>query len=101
MTKNFAIRYAAENGHLGVVKFLFEKGASLFAADNWALKYASTNGHLNIVKFIIEKDAIFKANNNHLDADSFLIADYTDLSKDPYNCAIKYAAEYGHLEIVK
>ena len=49
---NHALRWSARNGHLNVVKYLYENGANIHAFDNWAIRYAAKHGHLEVVKFI-------------------------------------------------
>jgi len=44
--------WAAERGHLEVVKYLIENGANIHAADDYALRWAAYNGHLEIVKYL-------------------------------------------------
>lgn len=48
-----ALRYAAHNGHLLIVRYLIERGANLHANNEWwALQYASHNGHLPVVQYL-------------------------------------------------
>ena len=42
---DFALRYAAKNGHLEVVRYLIENGADIHADDDYALRYATVYGH--------------------------------------------------------
>ena len=71
-----AIKWAAVNGHLEIVKVLIKNGCN---ANNYAaLRYATKNGHLEIVKVLIKNGA---------NANDFY--------------AIYHAAKNGHLEIVK
>ena len=46
--------HAAANGHLNIVKLMFEKGADDY---NEAMGEAALNGHLNIVELMLEKGA--------------------------------------------
>ena len=48
-----AVRLAAGNGHLEIVKFLVSIGANY----NWAVRWAAKNGHLDVVKFLVEYGA--------------------------------------------
>ena len=50
--KDCALMFAAEIGHLNVVKFLVEKKADIHANDDYALRSAARNGHLEVVKFL-------------------------------------------------
>ncbi|KAJ5654803.1 hypothetical protein N7490_001806 [Penicillium lividum] len=81
---------ASTNGHLEVVKFLYEHGADadihVAAKDGWtALSVASSNGHLEVVEFLYEHGA---------DADIHVATKngWTPLSA---------ASDSGHLEVVK
>jgi len=56
---DLALRWAAENGHLEIVKYLLEQGANLHAADNGALRWTARNGHLEVVKHLLEQGADF------------------------------------------
>ena len=72
---NDALEWAAKKGHLDIVKYLIdEKGADDF---NWALEDAAHGGHLDIVQLMIEKGA------------------------SKFNNAMINAAEGGYLDIVK
>jgi hypothetical protein len=51
---NYAFRYAAENGHLDVVKFLsLDKRAKPAACNNYAIRRAASNGHLEVIKYLM------------------------------------------------
>ena len=77
---DYALRYAANNGHLEVVKYLIDKGADVRAWSDYALRLAANNGHLEVVKYLIDKGADVRALNDY---------------------ALRYAAFNGHLEVVK
>lgn len=49
---NYAVRCAAKNGHLEIVKYLHENGADITADDNYAVKWAARNGYLEVVKYL-------------------------------------------------
>ena len=49
--------YAAENGHLAVIKYLVSQGANIHACNENALRIASLHGYLDIVKYLIAKGA--------------------------------------------
>jgi hypothetical protein len=54
----YAFRYACENGHLDIVKFLLTLEPShgridIYAKNEYAFRYACKNGHTNIVKFLL------------------------------------------------
>jgi Ankyrin repeats (3 copies) len=67
-----AMIWAAEGGHMEIVKLMIEKGGTSFEI---AMQYAAEGGYMEIVKLMIEKGA-------------------TD-----FDTAMKYAAEGGHMEI--
>ncbi|AYV85411.1 MAG: putative ankyrin repeat protein [Satyrvirus sp.] len=77
---DFALRWAAANGHLETVMYLVEKGANIHACNDEAVQKAVEYGHLDIVKYLVEKRADFHARNER---------------------ALGLAAKKGHLEIVK
>ncbi|MGH7451925.1 MAG: ankyrin repeat domain-containing protein, partial [bacterium] len=56
-----ALSYAADRGHLEVVKVLIEHGAELNIKDTFynspPLAWAAYNGHTDVVKFLLEKGA--------------------------------------------
>lgn len=53
--------YAAENGHMEIVKYLIELGVSIdaagYATQKTPLGIAVYNGHIEIVKYLVEKGA--------------------------------------------
>ena len=77
---NDAVKWAAGNGHLEVVKYLHENGADITAEDNAAVQWAALEGHLEVVKYLYEQGADIRADNDY---------------------ALKQAAGNGHLEVVK
>ena len=77
---NWAVRYASENGHLEVVKYLVEKDSDFQVGDNHAVRFASRNGHLEVVKYLVENGADFRADDNY---------------------SIRCASLCGRLEVVK
>ena len=77
---NAAVIWAAEKGHLEIVKYLHEHGADITDGNNAAVRYAAENGHLDVVKYLHENGADIAARNNE---------------------AVRWAAFYGHLDVVK
>jgi len=77
---NYAIKWASQNGHLEVVKYLVKKGADITANINYPLRWASKNGHLKVVKYLVKKGADITADNNY---------------------ALIWVSENGHLKVVK
>jgi hypothetical protein len=52
----WAITLAAKNGHLEVVKYLWEQKAP---CDKWAIIYAAEEGHVAIVEYLWNQKAPF------------------------------------------
>ena len=77
---NKALRYAAQSGHLDMVKLLVENGINIYADNEWALQVAAQNGHLEVVKFLVEHGA-----DIHVDND----------------WSLRMAVQQGYLEVVK
>ena len=82
---NPPLYYAAENGHVQIVKYLIEKGANVNAGsmyDKTALICAVRNGHEHVVKCLVESGA--------------------DLTTDKrVESVIHCAAENGHENVLK
>jgi ankyrin repeat protein len=57
------LHFAAQGGHLAIVKFLVEKGADIKAKDDdWTpLHVAARHGDLSMVKFLVENGADINA----------------------------------------
>jgi hypothetical protein len=55
--KNFAIRWASEEGLYDIVKLLIERGADINATKCQPLRYAICMGHYEIVRLLIQKGA--------------------------------------------
>ena len=78
---DIALGWAAENGHLHVVKYLVEEcKADLSKDDEFALRWASGAGYLDVVKYLVEHGA-----NIHEREDG----------------ALRQASQEGQLEVVK
>jgi hypothetical protein len=59
-----ALRQAADQGHVGIVKTLLSVGADLHARENQALRRAAKRGHLEIVRHLIAGGADVRAVDN-------------------------------------
>ncbi|RLA64541.1 MAG: ankyrin repeat domain-containing protein, partial [Epsilonproteobacteria bacterium] len=44
--------WAANRGHLNIVKFLVDKGADIHVCNDLALKWASDKGHVDVVEYL-------------------------------------------------
>jgi ankyrin repeat protein len=77
---NYAVRWAAQNGHLDVIKYLHENGADITAENNQAVSWAARKGYLDVVKYLHEQGADITAQKNY---------------------ALHLAAANGHLDIVR
>ena len=108
---NQALRNAARNGHVEIVKYLITNGANVHANNNQALRNAALGGHLEVVKYLIEDhDANVNPEHDHvlsgaveyghLDVVKYLVSKGANVhARDDY--ALCCAVEYGHLEVVK
>ena len=105
---NGAIRWASQNGHLPVVKYLHENGSDITAFNNYAIRWASLNGHLEVVKYLHENGADIQADDNlsirwaslkgHLEVVKYLHENGADIQANNY--AIRWASSNGHLPVV-
>lgn len=109
-----ALRLAARNGHIDIVKFLVAQGADIHADDDDALRVAAEFGQLDIVRYLVDQGADvharddfalrWAASKGHLDIVKFLVRKGADIHAEGENgdipCAFSRAAERGHLDIV-
>jgi len=105
-----ALRWAAFDGDLDVVKYLIDKGADIHANDDNALKQAASRGHLEVVKYLVEKGANIHADNNdslrwaasngHLEVVKYLVEQGADIHAENEK-ALRWAVRNGHLEVIK
>jgi len=61
---DYVLRWASDNGHLEVVKFLIEQGADIHADDDASLRWASYYGHLPVVQYLVEQGADIHADDD-------------------------------------
>lgn len=52
MDKQESFALAAKNGHLNTVKYLVKHGANVTALSNYAIRWAALNGHKDVVRYI-------------------------------------------------
>ena len=60
-----ALRWAAINGHLDIVKILVENGADIHAFDDEALVSSAARGHLAVVEYLGSQGANLRAQNDY------------------------------------
>ena len=82
---DIAVRWASQDGHLEVVKYLVSQGAGIrapcfYQINDEPVRLASENGHLEVVKYLVSQGANIRAADDE---------------------AVKLAYEYGHSEVVK
>ena len=105
-----ALRLAANNGHLPIVKYLIEKGIDSPLNHENALKWAAQTGQLEIVKYLIEKNTDYHmykdealqaaAVNGYLETAKYLVENGANIHAN-HESALKWSARFGQLESVK
>jgi ankyrin repeat protein len=108
MGKNYAIRLAAQYGHLEIVKLLLkDKRVNPAAEYNFAIRWASKHNHIEIVKLLLKDKRVnpaaennralfWAAENQNKDMVKLLLQDKRVLSEDlPSN--LKYNKELAYL----
>ena len=111
-----AIKKAAQNGHLEVVKFLLEKDNSLLdvyedVESDYSITRAIEHGHLNVVEFLLSQPGydhfkvycILRASEyGQLEILNFMIKKYEiNNNYGVLNISLMHAAENGHLNVVE
>ena len=101
---NGALRCAAEEGYLDVVKFLVEQGADIHADDNYSLRISAYNGNYDIVKFLVEQGAdnntlCFAVHSGNLDVVKFLVEQGADIHDN--GSVLSWAVYSGNLDIIE
>jgi hypothetical protein len=90
---NYALRWAAGNGHLPVVQYLCEKFQltmrDVRSWNNGALRNAASGGHLPVVQYLCE----YRDRENR----QLTIQDVRSVN----NWALRWAASRGHLQVVQ
>jgi ankyrin repeat protein len=104
---NIAIKWASENGHLEVVKYLVSKGADIIYPDGELLG-ACANGHLEVAKYLLDIGVDVKCyamigmvcEANQIEILKFLVKNGADVTSE--GCwALISSASSGHLSITK
>ena len=54
---NYALCYAARDGHIFIVQYLVEHGANIHASRDYAARWSAGNGHYLVLKYLIEHNA--------------------------------------------
>ena len=100
----WACAYAADGGHLEVLKYLHEEAEA--AWDLRTATWAAENGHLHILEYLVERKydkyhegaCQLAANNGHLDCLKYL----HETAKAPWNLwAVRYAHENNQTECLQ
>ena len=108
-----ALSWAAERGHVEIVKQLLKLGAEYNENRNYPLELASRNGHTEIVKMLIDPGAKtsdsgddedyslrMAANNGHTAIVKLLLESGADPTANNY-FALKLALHKDHMDIVE
>ena len=110
---DYAIRWASDKGHVGMVKLLLrDERVDPSADDNSSIELASKNGHTEVVRLLLEDTGVdpsadnnvailIASQNGHTEVVKLLLQDKrVDPSADN-NVAIRRASQNGHADVVK
>ncbi len=107
---NSALRWASNNGHLEVVKYLVGLDANIHTNDDLALIWASEEGHIEVVKYLVWVGANIHAQNDgalilasqygHIDVVKYLVGLGANIHTRN-DAALRWANRFGHLDVVK
>jgi len=107
---DYALRWAANNSRIEIVKILLENGADVHAEDDYALRWAANYGRIEIVKILLKNGANvhteddealrWAANNGHLEVVKILLENGADVHAGN-DWALRWATYYGRIEVVK
>ncbi len=109
-SKEQALIWASEKGHLSVVQYLVEDNANIHWYDDEALRNATWKGHLPVVKYLVEYKAdihavddlalIWASENEHLEVVKYLVEHNANIhTHNDY--ILRNANEKGHSHMVK
>jgi len=93
----YALEWAANNGHLEVVKYLVLNGADIHARNNGAIEWAAYNGHLEIVKYLVLEGANIRTSyaldnaviRGNIEVVKFLVPEGANIRPSIFNKYIK------------
>jgi hypothetical protein len=74
--KDWAIRWAAGNGHAETVQFLLEKGADPSVDNNEAIWWAVAGGHLEVVKLLLASNPDLDKPHRHYNLSNLIGAGF-------------------------
>lgn len=116
MNWNNVLKDACECGNLDDVKKALKNGANIHADDDYALRWACENGHLDVVKYLLTSPDLKEHANIHaeqlnnnlmtackdgdLNSAKEALAHGADIHADD-DKALRHACHYGHLDVVK
>ena len=113
------LMWAAQRGHMGIVKLLVGQGADINVQDRdgyTALMYAAGKGHIGIVRDLVELGADLNVQRipgitalwcaaweGHMDIVRYLVEQGADLNiQTKYgNTVLMEAARFGHMDVVR
>lgn len=102
-----AFRGAVDNGHIGVVQYLEERGLDIHMHADIGAIWAAATGQMGILEHFMERGLRIRGNNvlsrtarnGHLEMVKFLVS--KGINDHTHDIALRAAARYGHLEMVK
>lgn len=104
------LMYASEKGHDMMVQYLVSRGADISAKKNLAIKLAAENGYVNIVRYLLPRISNMQDINQRLISKAIIKSKRLNILKqyvkqgidiNTLNTMIEYSAKYGNLESLK
>lgn len=83
-----ALMFAAQNGHLNVIKYLIANGANVYSRRGKVLQQAIEHGHINVVRYLVENTGL-------------IIPSKTMRENDIWYGIFTGIVKWGHMEIMK